>query len=424
MFMWFSSAHRSPAGPAILTLFAIVIALLGDVTRAASQTPAVHNANNDPEAVKIVSETVRAYDRLGCYSDITTTNLNDAVFHIAANSKGDCRYEATLSKSSKQRLHLLALRSGQRYWRIVAMDQSHYYVSNAPEYVSALAAADCELYILLVKTWWQVGTESGLLNQLAGHEFTRVTNLALGPPEVMDGTVVDVISCDLFQQGYEFNYAPHVKLWIGRQDHMIRQVQSIQGSYVVTETHSNVSLAPPPDSLFQFSAPAGVEKGEIEHLNALEGETQRDYDPRLVVGSPSIPFSAVAVDGRRIASSQYAGDVLVLNFWSEEASGNLGSDLYELDSLYRSRHSKGLDIVVFSEDHDIQGLEYYLKHDAMAPPVVIDRDPRNYIPRVLSLYGINRDLFNIVIGRDGNIAALNLVGDALIAAIDRALAAH
>lgn len=384
--------------------------------------PLTYDASDDPDAVKVVQASWLAYTRLQDYSDTTTTNLNDAKVSIAISSTGNYRYEANLTDETGHRVHLLAVHEASKYDRIVDRDQSHYYESSEPDFVDQQAASDSSLGILLVG-FWQAGQELQLLDDVTGRERARVTNLKLAKPEITDDVPVDMASCDLFTQGIERSYAPHVTLWIGKKDHLIRQVLSAQGTYVVMESHRNVSTAPPPPSVFKFAPPPGVTRGDIDRLHALEHEQPPPYYPELRVGSPSVSFTAVSVDGRRIDSKSSAGRVLVLGFWPAETCGDDPSEVVALDDLYKSLHSQGLDAVVFFEDCDSLRLPTFVAQNRIMCPLVADRDPSSYIPRVGSLYGVSNALLNIVIGRDGRIAAIGAADESLKAAVEKALAA-
>ncbi|HET6384553.1 MAG TPA: TlpA disulfide reductase family protein [Armatimonadota bacterium] len=242
-----------------------------------------------------------------------------------------------------------------------------------------------------------------------------VTSLKVDDPGMVDGVPVNVIDGDI-------NPDPGVtgKLFIaiGRDDHLLRRVTikilspAAQAS-TLTETHSvKTGAGAIPAGAFSFTPPAGAAA-----ITTLQPTL---YSPALVVGASPIPFTATDLAGKSVSPSKYAGKVLLLNFWAGWAEPS-EKQMPTIVSDYKKYHRQGFDIIGISMDYEAgrQAVKDYVKTTGITWPVIFDG--KAWDGAVPSLYKVQRVPFNVLIGRNGKIAAVNVPTSDLEAAIQLSL---
>ena len=211
-----------------------------------------------------------------------------------------------------------------------------------------------------------------------------------------------------------------VTLSVGRDDHLLRQltesIHATQGGQTHTLTHVETVTEQAVDpalaaSDFAFVAPAGVKK-----VASIEPPT---FDPILVPGARPFALATADLNGRPISLSQYKGKVVLMDFWATWCGPCVG-EMPNVIAAYKKYHARGFDVVGISLDQDKGALTSFLKQNKMPWRQVYDgRGWESAVPR---RYGVTAIPFGLLLNRDGTIAAVEVRGEALPAAIKMALA--
>ena len=239
----------------------------------------------------------------------------------------------------------------------------------------------------------------------------------LGPPATVAGVQTDTLVMTLpSEPGSQVK----LTLSVGRDDHLLRRltenVHSTRGGQArnlmhvetVTEQSVNPALAA---SDFAFVPPAGVKK-----VASLEPPT---YDPSLVSGARPFALATADLNGRPISLDQYKGKVVLLDFWATWCGPCVG-EMPNVLAAYHKYHAQGFDVVGISLDQDRGALTSFLKQNKMPWRQVFDgKGWESAVPR---RYGVMSIPFGLLLNRDGTIAAVEVRGEALPAAIKMALA--
>jgi peroxiredoxin len=136
-----------------------------------------------------------------------------------------------------------------------------------------------------------------------------------------------------------------------------------------------------------------------------DNHTQPLYNPKLTVGAAPIDFTATDMNGDAIALSGLKGKVVVLDFWATWCNWSVHElpDIIDLDKQYRQ---KGVEVIGISLDRDKTDLQKMIDQKGISYPQVFDEN--GWSGAIPNLYKITAIPFNIVIGKDGLIAGVNL----------------
>ena len=180
-------------------------------------------------------------------------------------------------------------------------------------------------------------------------------------------------------------------------------------SNVTTFTTDNSAITP---ATFQYTPPAGAKL-------VTEAERPKSYDPALVVGAKPFALTGKTLEGEPLSLDSYKGKVVLLDFWATWCGPCIG-ELPNLQTAYKTYNPKGFDIIGISLDEDEEALRSFVKEKAMAWPEIFDG--KGWEAGDAKTYGVRAIPFTLLIGKDGNIAAVNPRGAALEPAIKAALA--
>ena len=114
-------------------------------------------------------------------------------------------------------------------------------------------------------------------------------------------------------------------------------------------------------------------------------------------GTEAAPFEMPTLDGRRVASNDLAGKVVVLNFWATWC-GPCKDEMPALDRLRKSLDPDTFALLTVTTDLQRDGIEHFLRHLDVHLPVLFDEDrevSRAYMVRALPT--------TIIINRDGTL---------------------
>jgi len=167
--------------------------------------------------------------------------------------------------------------------------------------------------------------------------------------------------------------------------------------------------------IFALSAtyPGGEQSINFEAEVAAEG----DGDPlEALVGKPFV-FSGLTLDGKPLDLSRYRGKVVLVDFWATWCEPCL-KEMPNIFANYKKHFRDGFDVVAVSVDEDLDVLAEFVAKERPPWATVADRFPANPQP-MGATYRINSIPALILVGKDGNVVAVNCRGKKLGKQLDQ-----
>ena len=143
------------------------------------------------------------------------------------------------------------------------------------------------------------------------------------------------------------------------------------------------------------------------------------YDPRLVPGAKPLTLATKDLNGHLIALSQYKGRVVLLDFWATWCGPCVG-EMPNVIAAFKKYHGQGFDVIGISLDESRPALTKFIAANKMPWRQVFDG--KGWDSAVPHEFGVQSIPFGLLIGRDGQIAAVGVRGPELTVAIQKALA--
>jgi peroxiredoxin len=156
-------------------------------------------------------------------------------------------------------------------------------------------------------------------------------------------------------------------------------------------------------------------------LPALEKKIDDDRIHRsLAVGTQFPDFSVTDMDGKPLSPSQYLGQVLLIEFWAAWCP-DCHVQLPKVMALYNQYHAQGFAVIGISLDEaDRNKVTSYLQSEKIPWPQYYDG---KYWDNALAVkYGVHFTPQNYLLNRQGVIIGKDLEGDALVRAMQQAMA--
>jgi thiol-disulfide isomerase/thioredoxin len=152
---------------------------------------------------------------------------------------------------------------------------------------------------------------------------------------------------------------------------------------------------------------------------AKQGEAKKTQ-AALATGATFPDFSVKSLTGQPLSVAALKGKVVLVDFWATWC-GPCRAELPNVIATYNKFHDKGFEVIGVSLDSDRAKLEAFLKkQDGMVWQQFFDG--QGWSNELAAKYGVESIPFTVLIGTDGQIIGTSLRGEALGAAVEKALA--
>jgi peroxiredoxin len=156
---------------------------------------------------------------------------------------------------------------------------------------------------------------------------------------------------------------------------------------------------------------------KILTMIAAQAESKK-IQKDLAVGKPFPDFDVKDLDGKPLSVANFKGKIVLIDFWATWC-GPCVAELPNVIETYGKYHDKGFEVIGISLDQDQAKLTAFIKEKKMPWPQYFDG--KGWQNQLGQKYGINSIPATYLIGKDGNILAKNLRGEALASAVSKAL---
>jgi thiol-disulfide isomerase/thioredoxin len=140
------------------------------------------------------------------------------------------------------------------------------------------------------------------------------------------------------------------------------------------------------------------------------------------IGKPLALDSLVDTDGKPLDPARYEGKVVLVDFWATWC-GPCIAEIPNIQKVYDSKHAEGFEVIAVNLDDQRSDLDTFLTQQKMPWSVYVSAVPGKAgmeTPLARSLL-INAIPFTMLIGRDGNVAAIHVRGAALQTKVEELL---
>ena len=378
----------------------------------AGLAPAAPPAKVDPQAKAVLDQMAAAYQALKTYSaKIATVSTGGSMTQkqtVTLSFQRPNRARAAIADATGPLTEVIS--DGTSLFLSSPRDKQ--YLKQAAPTEEAVSAALSQARGTLLPAL--AGSPQFILRFFGQPGMT----VSLGTPETVAAVPTDTVTIALPNHN---GTTVHFTLSVATGDHLLRQLtetaQFTRGGKSQTFTHTETVIAQTLNPAltaadFAFVPPPGSKKVE----QAAEPPM---YDARLKAGARPFPITAKDLSGRPLSLAQYQGKVVLLDFWATWCGPCVG-EMPNVIAAYKKYHAQGFDVVGISLDQDKGSLTSFLKQNKMPWRQVFDG--KGWGSQVPRKYGVAAIPFGLLVGRDGRIAAVEVRGDALPAAIRLALA--
>lgn len=171
--------------------------------------------------------------------------------------------------------------------------------------------------------------------------------------------------------------------------------------------------------VFALSAvyPDGEKSINFEAEAAAAGT---DTNPLLALVGKPIEVAGITLDGQAVSSAQFKGKIVLVDFWATWC-GPCRAEMPNIAANWAKHHDAGFEVMAVSVDQDLQALRTFTAEEKPPWTVVADNHPQNK-NSMGAKFGIRAIPAMILIGQDGNVAAVQCRGKSLGLHLERLLA--
>ncbi len=163
---------------------------------------------------------------------------------------------------------------------------------------------------------------------------------------------------------------------------------------------------------------AGKKADDAIALMARQAEAKK-IQRSLAPGTLFPDFNEKDLDGKPLSIANYKGKVVLIDFWATWC----GPCVHEMPNVlktYEKYHDKGFEIIGVSLDKDKEKLVAFIKENNVQWPQYFDG--QGWQNKLSSQYGVNSIPSTYLLDKEGKIIGKKLRGEALDAAVGKALA--
>ena len=135
-----------------------------------------------------------------------------------------------------------------------------------------------------------------------------------------------------------------------------------------------------------------------------------------------VEFHGTFIDGSTLNMADYAGKVVILDFWAPWCGPCRQEIRSTLRPLYEKCHADGLEIVGIASERNPETVRKFTQANGMEWPQLLDGNATTQGGVPLSQhFGVRWIPFTVLIGRNGQVVAVDLRGSALETAMEAEL---
>ena len=136
-----------------------------------------------------------------------------------------------------------------------------------------------------------------------------------------------------------------------------------------------------------------------------------------LIGKPFV-VEGTRIDGVTLDWSEYKGKVVLVDFWATWCQPCV-AELPNIRKVYRQFHDEGFEVIGISVDEELGDLEEFVKRSRFPWDILSGRkeDEMGFNHPMARKCGVLAIPFMVLVGRDGNVAALHTRGPALEKAV-------